>query len=90
MSDDSLVLALAMAVTQMGLSLAMGDRSSRERPVVHRSVLEKIVDADQLITRIGALSAGERDSNAQQIIDSFMLGLKNQTPFDSHPDGTPR
>jgi hypothetical protein len=90
LNNDVLVLALAKAVTQMGQSLAAGDRSSRERPVVHRSILEKIVDADQLIARIDAMSVGECEPNARQIVNNFMLGLKNQSPFDLHPDGTTR
>lgn len=90
LNDDVLVLALAKAVTQMGLSLATGDRSSRERPVVDRSVLEKIVDANQLIARLDAMSGGDRDPNERHVIDNFKLELRNQSPFNLHPDGATR
>jgi hypothetical protein len=89
-SNDVLVLTLAKAATQMSHSLASGDRSSRERPVVHLSMLEKIVDADKLIARLDALSARDCQPFARNVIDNFKLGLKNQSPYDLHPDGTPR
>jgi hypothetical protein len=90
LSNDVLVLALAKAATQTSHSLASGDRSSRERPVVHRSIVEKIVDADRLIARLGAISADDCEPFARSVIDNFKLGLKNQSPFELHPDGAPR
>jgi predicted KAP-like P-loop ATPase len=90
LNNDVLALALSKAATQMSHSLASGDRSSRERPVVHRPILEKIVDADKLIARLDAISADGCEPFARGVIDNFKLGLKNQSPFELHPDGTPR
>jgi predicted KAP-like P-loop ATPase len=76
LNDDAGVLQLAKAATQISRSHTDGDRVTRERPVVHRAGLEKVVDVNRMLARLDALVAAGPEPDALQVIRDFKRGLK--------------
>lgn len=83
--DDAAIVRLAKAATQSSRSHAMGDRVMRERPIVHRPSLEKVIDVDRMITRLDAIAAGGPTSDVSRVIDEFKRGLRGYNTF-AHDD----
>jgi len=86
LGDDDSVVRLAKAVTQISRSHTVGDRVLRDRPVVHRPSLEKVVDADGMIARLDAIVAAGPTSDAARVINEFKRGLKGDRPFSRDDD----
>jgi hypothetical protein len=81
LSDDASIVSLAKAATQISLSHAMEDRVTRERPVVDRPALEKVVDVDRMMARLDAIAAAVPGPDALRVIRDFKRGLKGGRPF---------
>ena len=59
----------------------------RERPIVHRPGLEKVVDVDRMIARLNAIHAAEPHSDAARVIADFKKGLRSgDHPFARDDD----
>ena len=86
LGDDAGVLRLAKAATRLSRSHAVGDRVTRDRPVVHRPSLEKMVDVDRMIARLNAIAAAGPTSDAAQVINEFTRGLKGNSLFSRDND----
>ena len=86
LGDDEAIVRLAKAATQISRSHADGDRVVRERPAVHRSGLEKVVDVDRMIARLDAIAAATPGAEALRVIHDFKRGLKRTSPFSSEDD----
>ena len=81
LDDDKCVVQLASAATQISRSHREGDRVTRDRPVVHRPGLEKILDVDCMIERLDAIAAARPDDETEQAIRNFKHGLNRGLPF---------
>ncbi|MGE0280188.1 MAG: P-loop NTPase fold protein [Rhizobiaceae bacterium] len=86
LDDDAGVVRLAEAATQISGSHAEGDRVIRDRPIVHRPGLEKVVDVDRMIARLDAVAAGGAAPDAARVIGDFKRGLKGAWPFTREDD----
>ncbi len=87
LGDDAGVARLAKAATQISRSHAMGDRVMRERPIVHRPSLEKVVDVDRMIARLDAIAAAGPTPEAARVIADFKRGLRSgDRPFAREDD----
>jgi len=86
LGDDAGVVRLAKAATQISRSHTMGDRVMRDRPVVHRPSLEKVVDVDRMIARLDAIVAAGLTSDVARVINEFKRGLKDNSPFSRDDD----
>ena len=65
----------------------MGDRVMRERPIVHRPSLKKVVDVDRMTVRLDAIAAAGPTPDAAQVITDFKRGLRNgDQPFAREDD----
>jgi len=86
LDDDAGIVRLAKAATQMSYSHSAGDRVTRERPIVHRPGLEKVVDVDRMNARVDEIAAAEPGPDALRVIRDFKRGLKGVWPFSSEDD----
>jgi predicted KAP-like P-loop ATPase len=86
LEDDAAILYLAKGATQITQSHAIGDRVIRQRPSVDRPGLERVVNVDRMIARLGAVAGAGPEVDAAGIIRAFNLGLKAEWPFASEED----
>lgn len=87
LGNDAGVVRLAIAATLISRSHAMGDRVMRERPIVHRPSLEKVVDVDCMTARLDAIAAAGPTPDAAQVISDFKRGLRSgDQPFAPEDD----
>lgn len=76
LGDDAGIMRVAKAATQISRSHAIGDRVMRERPIVHRPSLEKVIDVDRMMARLDAIAAAGPTSDVSRVIDEFKRGLR--------------